>query len=131
MTGKPGDWVTASYKTGIYIGQVVEWNEAKQKAAVEVKAVVKHPDQGNLHQPGRADVAFFHQRKALAQREIAWMPLDTLLPYEGEAPDYRDSLRLAVDRQKAELKELAEERAAYAAKALHELEDLERDYFGS
>lgn len=49
-TCQPGQIVTASYKTGEYIGEVIELMSTG-KAAVRILAVVKHPAQGDLHNP--------------------------------------------------------------------------------
>lgn len=119
-----GDLVKASYKSGEYIGEVMELSE--RKAAVRVLAVLKHPAQGDLHHPRRADVSFFHQRKALAHQEIALMPLPTLLLYTGEVPDYHESLRTALIQELGELTKQLD----YATRSLEELKLLEKDYFG-
>jgi kinase-associated protein B len=119
-----GDLVTAEYKTGRYIGRIVELTSTR-KAAVQIAAVVKHPEQGDLHNPMQADVAFFHQRRALAHNEIALMPLPTIESYEGPVPDYRESLRRALQQDKRELDNLRR----WAERALAELEQLEKEYF--
>ncbi|UUZ94649.1 kinase-associated lipoprotein B [Paenibacillus sp. P25] len=90
-----GTRVRAAYKTGEYIGEIAEAPSAV-KAAVRILAVVKHPTQGDLHNPMDPDVGFFHQRRALAKGEIALMPLETIRPYHGEVPDYEESLRQAL-----------------------------------
>lgn len=118
-----GTIVRAGYKSGEYIGEIVEGGEAK--AAVKVLAVLKHPEQGDLHHPGAADVAFFHQRRALAFGEIALMPLHTLSAYPHALPDYNESLHRALQRQLGELRETIR----YAQRAAQELEQLEQDYF--
>lgn len=118
-----GDRVRASYKSGEYIGEVLELTE--RKAAVKVLAVLKHPAQGDLHHPLMADVAFFHQRKALAYREIVMVPLPTIIFFTGEVPDYADSLRQAWE---AEVRAMSGQ-SEYAERALQELEELRKDYF--
>jgi len=120
-----GDRVRASYKSGEYIGEVMELSE--RKAAVRVLAVLKHPAQGDLHHPGKADVNLFHQRRALAFQEIALMPLPTLLLYSSEVPDYRASLKNALDREVRDL----QGQLNYASRALDELKSLQADYFTS
>lgn len=119
-----GDLVTAEYKTGRYIGRIVELTSTR-KAAVQIAAVVKHPEQGDLHNPMQADVAFFHQRRALAHNEVALMPLPTIEAYEGPVPDYRDSLRRALQHDKRELDNLRR----WAERAFAELAQLEKEYF--
>ncbi|WP_058304325.1 sporulation phosphorelay system protein KapB [Gorillibacterium timonense] len=118
-----GDLVKASFKSGEYIGEVVELTE--RKAAVRVLAVLKHPAQGDLHHPRRADVNLFHQRRALAYQEIALMPLPTLLLYSGVIPDYKQSLKAALELEIGELRE----QLHYASRALDELRILQQDYF--
>jgi kinase-associated protein B len=121
-----GDLVVAEYKSGRYIGRIVELTNAR-KAAVEIAAVVQHPEQGDLHHPMQADVAMFHQRRALAQREIALMPLPAIEQYDGPVPEYEQSLRQAVARQKQELDQLRR----WSERAISELAALEREYFGN
>ena len=118
-----GDKVKASFKSGEYIGEVVELSE--RKAAVKVLAVVKHPLQGDLHHEGSAHVTLFHQRRALSYQEIALMPLPTIVLYNGFIADYQESLRLALDRETARLQEQLD----YAERSLGELRKLRIDYF--
>ena len=75
---RPGDLVKASYKSGEYIGEIVEMT--RSKAAVKVLAVLKHPAQGDLHHPYEVDGVMFMQRKALSYQEIALMPQYSCLP---------------------------------------------------
>jgi hypothetical protein len=63
---EPGDIVTAAYKTGNYIGRLTQIRPDRGKGVVQILAVLRHPVQGDLHQPGQADVPLFHERKALA-----------------------------------------------------------------
>jgi kinase-associated protein B len=118
-----GDRVIASYKTGDYIGEVVDI--PGMKAAVKVLAVIKHPTQGDLHHPNQANVGFFHQRRALAYQEIALMPFDTIAGYRQEVPEYKESLRRALEQEKQEL----QNGILFAQKCLDELEKLEKEYF--
>jgi kinase-associated protein B len=118
-----GDHVVAAYKTGEYIGEVVDVSGLK--AAVKVLAVTKHPMQGDLHNPEQANVAFFHQRRALAFQEIALMPFPTISLYNKAIPNYEASLRLALDKQKDEL----QQSILFAQKCLNELDILEKEYF--
>ncbi|MFC0214673.1 sporulation phosphorelay system protein KapB [Paenibacillus chartarius] len=118
-----GDTVIAEYKSGRYIGTIVELTNSR-KAAVQIAAVVKHPEQGDLHHPMQADVPLFHQRKALAHREIALMPLNTVERYDGPVPEYDESLRESVDLHKQELDQLKR----WAERALAEMEALEQEY---
>jgi kinase-associated protein B len=120
---KVGDHVIAAYKTGEYIGEIVDLSGVK--AAVKVLAVVKHPTQGDLHNPMQANVAFFHQRRALAYQEIALMPFDTFAIYRQPIPEYQPSLRQALEQDKKTL----HNQVLFAQKCLQELEGLEKDYF--
>lgn len=121
-----GELVQIMYKSGEYIGQIYEIRGSK--AVVEVKAVLKHPKQGDLHQPGQADVAMFHQRKALSYREKALVPFPFIKKYTGEVPEYEASLKQALQEEKASLSERAD---AYATKALALLTELEQEYFAT
>ncbi|WP_283152164.1 kinase-associated lipoprotein B [Guptibacillus hwajinpoensis] len=125
-TFQPGEIVTAGYKTGRYIGEVVDMKSPK--AVIKVLAVIKHPTQGDLHNPKQLDVPLFHQRKALAQFEKALVPMSAINHYEGNVPDYNDSLKVALETQSAELKH---EGGRWAEASLIEIEKLKDDYFPS
>jgi kinase-associated protein B len=119
-----GEIVTGIYKTGKYIGEITEVRH--QHYLVRVLAVLKHPMQGDLHNPKEADVLIFHERKALSYREQANVPKQMVKPFKEEVPDYLDSLRLAVDKMKTELTENA---TSWADMSLKSLASLEKDYF--
>lgn len=119
-----GDYVTAFYKTGKYIGEITDIRG--ENYLVRVLAVAKHPMQGDIHSPKDIDVAFFHERRALAFREQANMPKKMVKPFDGEIPEYVSSLREAVEKLKTELKEDA---SAWAMQSLANMETLEKDYF--
>lgn len=119
-----GDYVSAFYKTGKYIGEITDVRG--DNYLVRVLAVSKHPMQGDIHSPKDVDVPFFHERRALAFREQANMPKKMVKPYEGEVPDYIESLREAVNKQK---EELIKESTTWAELSLKNLETLEKDYF--
>jgi kinase-associated protein B len=119
---KPGDLVKASYKSGEYIGEVVEMT--RSKAAVKVLAVLKHPAQGDLHHPYEVDGVMFLQRKALSHREIALMPQYSLFAYSGEVPEYRESLLAALEGEMATCRKLAQ----WGQRSLVELELLKQEY---
>jgi kinase-associated protein B len=118
-----GEVVTAIYKTGKYIGEITEVRP--QHYLVRILAVLKHPMQGDLHNPKEADVLFFHERKALSFREQANIPYKMVKPFENEVPDYLESLKVAVSQMK---KELAETPSEWAEMSLKALESLEKDY---
>ena len=119
-----GEIVTAIYKTGKYIGEITEVRP--QHYLVRVLAVVKHPMQGDLHNPKDADVLIFHERKALSFREQANIPQKMVKPYSEEVPDYLESLKQAVEKMKNELTESA---TPWAEMSLKSIASLEKDYF--
>ncbi|MEH7179032.1 kinase-associated lipoprotein B [Neobacillus vireti] len=119
-----GQIVTGIYKTGKYIGEITEVRP--QHYLVRVLAVVKHPMQGDLHNPKDADVLIFHERKALSFREQTNIPKQMVKPFHDEVPDYRESLKQAVEKMKNELTEHA---TPWAEMSLKSLASLEKDYF--
>lgn len=121
---KIGDIVTAINKTGKYIGEVTE--DRGSAYLVRILAVLKHPMQGDLHNPKQTDVAIFHQRRALSYREQTNVPKTMVKPYEGEIPDYQTSLKEAVTKMK---KLLAEDDKEFNKLSLQLLEELAVDYF--
>ena len=96
-----GQIVTGIYKTGKYIGEVTAIKP--QHITIRVKAVLKHPLQGDLHAPRQSDVLFFHERRALALNEQTNIPKTQVKPYEEDVPDYYDSLKKVVADQIEEL----------------------------
>ncbi|WP_066369886.1 kinase-associated lipoprotein B [Neobacillus fumarioli] len=121
-----GTVVTGIYKTGKYIGEITEVRP--QTYLVRVLAVLKHPMQGDLHNPKDADVQMFHERKALSFREQTNIPKQMVKPFEGEVPNYLDSLKEAVAKMKEELKENS---SKWDEMSLQCLESLEEGYFKS
>ncbi|MDQ0255682.1 kinase-associated protein B [Evansella vedderi] len=121
-----GQIVTGIYKTGKYIGEITEIKP--ERYVVKVLAVLKHPQQGDLHQAKSAHVPFFHERRALAYREKTNIPNVYVKSYDGDIPEYKESLRIAVDEQKEALEKDGSE---WAAKSLEILQSLEKDYFKS
>ncbi|MBM7646709.1 kinase-associated protein B [Scopulibacillus daqui] len=122
---KPNDIVTTRYKTGEYIAKFIEQRDEK-RAVVEIQAVLRHPTQGDLHQPNQVDVPLFHQRKALAFREKAVVQIHSLKPFQGAVPDYKSSLRKSLDEAYERLEQRDD---SWAEKAKENLKDLEKDYF--
>ena len=116
-----GEIVTGIYKTGKYIGEVT--NSRHGSYVVKVLAVLKHPVQGDLHNVKQADVPFFHERRALAFREQTNIPEQMVKKYEGEIPDYTDSLKLALETQ---MNSFAEDDSPFAVRSLETLEQLKR-----
>ncbi|XXM70522.1 kinase-associated lipoprotein B [Lysinibacillus sphaericus] len=118
-----GDKVTAFYKTGKYIGEVT--GERPGAYVVRILAVLKHPRQGDLHNPADVDVPLFHERKALAHREQANMPEKMVKPYDGEVPDYNGTLLTAFSDLK---KQLEMDGSPHALKSLEALGGVQREY---
>ncbi|OAS87102.1 MULTISPECIES: kinase-associated lipoprotein B [Metabacillus] len=121
---KIGEIVTGLYKTGKYIGEITDIREMHY--LVKVKAVLKHPQQGDLHNPKQADVQFFHERRALAFNEQTNIPKQMVKPFADPIPDYKESLKQALDTLKDELLQLD---TSWAQKSLELLSTLEADYF--
>ena len=121
---KEGDLVIAPYKSGVYVGELLSANPPKAK--VRVLAVLKHPEQGDLHHPGQAGVPMFHIRRALAHREVANVFYRELEPYgEPEPPEYAASLKAALAAELSRMEEIGGE---FGMKAAAALKELERDY---
>lgn len=118
-------YVRAVYKTGVYIAELLEVQEEKNRALVKVRAVLKHPQQGDLHYPRQADVPYFHQRKALSEFEKAWAPLSSIKAYDGPIPDYKQSLREALRK---EIEKLENDPSEWAKKSLEKLRLSEKEY---
>jgi kinase-associated protein B len=118
-----GDLVTAIYKTGKYIGEIT--NERPGVYVVKILAVLKHPRQGDLHNPNQADVQLFQERKALAFREQANIPEKMVKPFDGEVPVYNDSLIEAFQHLKQDLQK---DDSDFAQKSLENLESLKKEY---
>ncbi|WP_078379214.1 kinase-associated lipoprotein B [Sutcliffiella halmapala] len=118
-----GTIVTGIYKTGKYIGEVTDVRPMHY--LVKVKAVLKHPQQGDLHAPKEVDVPLFHERRALAFREQTNIPKNMAKIYEGEVMDYKESLRIALENSKQSLQD---DSSVWAKKCLENLEILEKEY---
>ncbi|KGX89606.1 kinase [Pontibacillus halophilus JSM 076056 = DSM 19796] len=121
---EPNQLVKAHYKTGIYIGRIIE--DRGQAYLVEVLAVDKHPQQGDLHNPGQTENVFFHQRKALSFREKANVPKAAAHHYDDEIPAYETSLKDAVEQLKNKLNR---RETSFNQRAYENVLDLERQYF--
>lgn len=123
MTLEPGKLVTAHYKTGKYVGEIVE--DRGHAYLIKILAVQKHPQQGDLHNPGQTENVFFHQRKALSHYEKANISKSSVSPYEGEVPEYKTSLLESVNRLKEKLDKKDNE---FNNQAKQQLEALEASY---
>ena len=100
------------HKTGKYIVEIIE--EKGDQLLVKVVAVLKHPRQGDLHNPNEVDNVFFHERKALSQYEKRYTTAQFLKEYQAEVPSYIESLK--------------ERNNAYSEQALKCIEQLKKDY---
>jgi len=114
--------VRMTYKTGEYAGKVVETGGAR--AVVQVLAVLKHPQQGNLHHPYDPDVDMFHERRALSHNEKALAAYGDLSSYTGEVPEYKASLVRALEQEAAGLDRLRR----WAERGQATLEIVKQDY---
>lgn len=121
---KIGDVVTGIYKTGKYIGVITDIRQMHY--LVQVKAVIKHPQQGDLHNPKQVDVQMFHERRALAFNEQTNVPKQMVKSFDGDVPDYHQSLQKAVTAMKQDLEEMNTE---WAKQSLNRLLVLEKEYF--
>lgn len=119
-----GDIVQTSYKSGAYIGKVLE--DRGNFYLVEVLAVQRHPRQGDLHHPGKVENIAFFERKALAFREKTNARKRTTQPYHGEIPKYNESLKLAVEQLKTKL---TATESLYNQKSLEKIYDLEQHFY--
>ncbi len=121
---KIGDVVLAQYKTGEYIGKVFDLTSTR--VVVQVLAVARHPEQGDLHNPQQADVPFFHQRKALAYNERALVYEHQLRPWQADIPAYEESLQAALVAEMARMKAMGDN--PWALRGLDELQRLASEY---
>ncbi|MER2058452.1 MAG: kinase-associated lipoprotein B [Niallia sp.] len=120
-----GSIVTAFYKTGKYIGEITDIRP--QSYLVRVLAVLKHPMQGDLHQPKEAMVEIFHERKALSYREQMNAPKKMVKLYTEESvPSYPDSLQTALKKLQQELEG---DDSAFATQSLKNLKILNAEYY--
>jgi len=117
-----GEIVTVKVRTGMYIGEVYELYDPR--IVVKILAVVKHPEQGDLHHPQDPDVPMFHERRALAYTEkTTVLPRDIQI-YNGEIPDYSASLAHAAQQELLRLDKLYR----WVAKSKATLEDVIKTY---
>ncbi|MFB4166333.1 kinase-associated lipoprotein B [Alteribacillus sp. JSM 102045] len=115
--------VKAPYKTGLYVGEILQ--EKGDKTLIKVLAVLKHPKQGDLHNPNQINVPLFHERKALAENEKVWVPSSVLNTYNGNIPSYEQSLKTAVQEMKEQLESKEDD---YSKMALDTLVNVSKDY---
>ncbi|EJL44086.1 kinase-associated lipoprotein B [Brevibacillus agri] len=123
MFWNPGDKVRVTQRTGEYIAEVLEIHDTK--LLVKVLAVTKYPQQGDLHTSYEVDVPLFHQRPALSYQEKFMTPAASVIRYNGEVPDYKESVRKAMEREMEKLKKMA----AWSERCLVELEAMYKETF--
>ncbi|MUT67745.1 sporulation phosphorelay system protein KapB [Paenibacillus sp. NEAU-GSW1] len=115
--------VEAEVRSGRYIAEIMEINGPR--ALVKIVAVLKHPEQGDLHQPYNPDVAMFHERRALSFTEKTTVLLRALSPYRrAEIPPYKETLLSATAQGLEELYRLRR----WIEKSIEILKELETDY---
>lgn len=119
-----GHIVQAPYKSGFYVGELIE--EREDKCLIKVISVLKHPMQGDLHHPKQVGNVVFHERKALAQFEKVYVLKGVITPYEDDILDYGKSLKEAVDKYREQLESKA---SPYNEQALKALETVESSYY--
>ena len=119
-----GQIVKTKYNSGVYIGEVIE--DRRNFWLVEVKAVVTHPTQGDLHKPNQVEGVAFHERKALANREKMNARKRDTKPYDGEIPNYDESLNKAIINLEIELNQ---EDTAFNKASLLKLKDLKEHFY--
>ncbi|MGZ0049516.1 sporulation phosphorelay system protein KapB [Brevibacillus gelatini] len=123
MLWNPGDKVRVTQRTGEYIAEVLEIHDTK--LLVKVLAVTKYPQQGDLHTAYEVDVPLFHQRPALSYQEKFMTPAASAIRYNGEVPDYKESVRIAMEREMEKLKKMA----AWSERCLAVLESMYKETF--
>ncbi|WP_067725696.1 sporulation phosphorelay system protein KapB [Oceanobacillus damuensis] len=119
-----GDIVKAHYHSGTYIGTVREDRGANY--LIEVLAVLKHPLQGDLHNYGKLEGVFFHERKALAFHEKMNVKKAAVHPFDGEVPAYGASLQQAVEDYR---KKLGTDESEFNRQSLLKLNNLEENHY--
>ncbi|HLR09504.1 MAG TPA: kinase-associated lipoprotein B [Bacillota bacterium] len=119
-----GEIVRAHYNSGTYIGKIIE--DRKDRYLIEVLAVEKHPLQGDIHNPGKVDGVFFHERKALAYHEKMNVKKPAVKPYTEAVPNYAESLKQAVFHLREKLQK---EDSDFNRAALQCLDNLEANVY--
>ncbi|MCJ1656797.1 kinase-associated lipoprotein B [Staphylococcus sp. NRL 16/872] len=112
-----------SHKTGAYGVTIKEENE--DQVLVQVEQVIKHPKQGDLHNPGQVEGVFFHERRALSHYEKRYATSSQLRDFNVEEMKYEDSLQQAITKMENDLKQQDTE---FSKMALNNLENLKNDY---
>ena len=111
------------HKTGSYGVSIKE--DTGDDVLVQVEQVIKHPKQGDLHNPNESTGVFFHERKALNHYEKRYAKRSQLRDFNVEKMSYEDSLQQAISNLESQLKEKND---AHAKRSLQNLEQLKADY---
>lgn len=119
---KVGDIVKVEVRSGHYVGELIEINGPR--ALVKVLAVLKHPEQGDLHHPYNPDVAIFHERRALSFTEKTNVLLRDVKRFTGVVPEYQESLQAAVAAEIVSLDRLQR----WASQGLELMKQLQKEY---
>ena len=120
-----GDIIKVRSKTGEYVAKFLDYRSG-QMAVAETLAVLKHPTQGDLHQPNEVDVPLFHQRRAPAFHEKIVVNLSTMSAYTGVIPNYEQSLKQALEDKMIQLQSRQD---PWAKKSHALLQELSQEYF--
>lgn len=112
-----------SHKTGSYGVSIKEDNG--NDVLVQIEQVIKHPRQGDLHNPNQTEGVFFHERKALSHYEKRYAKRSQLRDFNVEPMKYEASLQQALTKLE---QQLLEEDTDYAKKSLENLQQLKADY---
>lgn len=108
-----------SHKTGAYGVTIKEEND--DQVLVQVEQVIKHPKQGDLHNPGQTEGVFFHERRALSHFEKRYATRSQLREFNVEEMTYEASLQQAITKMENDLKQ---QNTEFAKQALNNLENL-------
>lgn len=119
-----GDIIQTTYNSGTYVVKIIQ--DKGNYILVETLGVLKHPQQGDLHNPGQAEGVAFHERKALAHHEKFNARKRHAKAFDGEVPAYAASLQQAVESYKQELQQVD---TLFNQKALERIADLEEHYY--
>ncbi|MBF7019124.1 kinase [Staphylococcus sp. 18_1_E_LY] len=112
-----------AHKTGVYGVSIVE--EQNNQILVQIEQVIKHPKQGDLHNPKATENVFFHERKALSQFEKRYTSQSQLKAFNEDPLPYVESLQLAITKLEERLQEKQDE---HARRSLENLQNLKEDY---
>ena len=112
-----------SHKTGTYGVSIVE--QHGDEVLVQIEQVIKHPKQGDLHNPGQTEGVFFHERRALSHYEKRYATRSQLREFNVEEMTYEASLQQAITKMENDLKQ---QNTEFAKLALNNLENIKIDY---